>query len=190
MCVLFWGVLKLGRDSPARLQSEKDVERADFTDEWWTLIIDRLGDTAVELGPTVVASPAIVPKAFPDEFYLQLVENGNRLERALRRTAVKPMPTVVVSLADLSQATRVMAIASIVSRSRISGFLLALVGNVEPRRELADPEELKGATRLIATLEAGGQSVTVAFSSSEMVLWKAAGATNCATWRYTERPCG
>jgi hypothetical protein len=59
-----------------------------------------------------------------------------------------------------------------------------LVGNLEPRRELADPEELKGAMRLIATLESGDQHVTVAASSSEMLLWKAAGATNCATGKF------
>ena len=77
-----------------------------------------------------------------------------------------------------------MTIASIVSRSRISECLLVLVNNVEPRRELSDPEELKGAMRLIQTLESGGQPTTVAFSSSDMVLWKGAGATNCATGKF------
>jgi len=38
------------------------------------------------------------------------------------------------------------------------------------RRELADPEELKGAMKLIAALESGGQRVTVASCSSEMIL--------------------
>jgi hypothetical protein len=136
------------------------------------------------LGPSAVASPAIVPKTFPDEFFLHLIENGDRLEYALRGSSVKPMQTVILNLADLSAAARVMAIASIVSRSRIPDCLLVLVGNTEPRGELADPEELKGAMRLIATLESGGQPVTVAFSSSEMVLWKAAGATNCATGKF------
>ena len=162
----------------------KDVETADFNERWWASIVDKVAETALELGPTAVTSPAIVPKTFPDEFFLQLVENGNRLEDALRGAAVKPMQTVIVGVADLSTPARVMAVASIVSRSRISDLLLVLVDNVEPRRELADPEELKGAMRLIATLESGGQHVTVAFSSSEMVLWKAAGATNCATGKF------
>jgi hypothetical protein len=77
-----------------------------------------------------------------------------------------------------------MTIASIVSRSRISECLLVFIGNDEPRRELANPEELKGAMRLISTLESGGQPVTVSFSSSEMILWKEAGATNCATGKF------
>ncbi len=162
----------------------RDVETADFTQEWWAAIVDGVARTALDLRPTAVTSPAIVPKVFSDDFYTQLVVNGNRLEAALRGQAVRPMQTVLVNMADLSVVGRVMAIASIVSRSRASECLLVLVDNMEPRRELADPEELKGAMRLIATLESGGQRVTVAFSSSEMVLWKAASATNCATGKF------
>ena len=92
--------------------------------------------------------------------------------------------TVVVNLPELTIADRVMAIASIVSRSRVEDCVLAFISNVEPRRELADPEEIKGAMRLISTLAKGGQRVTVAFCSSDMVLWKAAGATNCATGKF------
>ena len=162
----------------------KDVETSDFNAEWWAAIVDKLAKVAVDLGPTAVASPAIIPKIFPDDFFLQLVANGARLEKALRGTAVKPIQTVVVSMADLAAPARVMAIASIMSRSPASECLLVLLDNVEPRRELAEPEELKGAMLLISTLESGGQNVTVAFSSSEMVLWKAAGATNCASGKF------
>jgi hypothetical protein len=38
--------------------------------------------------------------------------------------------------------------------------------------------------KLIAALESSGQRVTVASCSSEMILWKAAGATNCATGKF------
>jgi hypothetical protein len=162
----------------------KDVETADFNAEWWAEIVDKLAKAAVDLGPTAVASPAIIPKAFPDDFFIQLVANGGRLERALRGTAVKPIQTIVVSMADLAAPARVMAIASIVSRSPATEYLLVLLDNVEPRREFAEPEELKGAMLLISTLESGGQHVIVAFSSSEMVLWKAAGATNCASGKF------
>lgn len=162
----------------------KDVETADLNDEWWASTVDKVANTAAALRPTAVASPTIVPKTFPDEFYLQLVANGNRLESALRTTGVRPIQTVVVNLVDLSSVRRAMEIASIVSKSRVTDCLLVLVGIVEPRRELADPEEIKGAMRLIATLESGGQRVTVASSSSDMVLWKAAGATNCATGKF------
>jgi len=162
----------------------RDVDTADFDEQWWAAIVENVARAAVTLGTTAVASPAIIPRAFPDEFFLQLIANGNRLETALRGTAIRPMQTVVVNLPELAAPARVMTIASIISRSRISECLLVFLGNVEPRRELADPEELKGGMRLISSLEAGGQHVTVAFSSSEMVLWKEAGATNCASGKF------
>jgi hypothetical protein len=162
----------------------KDVGTADITQAWWAGIIDKLAETALKLGPTAVASPAIVPKTFPDQFYLDLIENGDRLGKALRGTNVSPMQTAIVSLVELTNVKRVMEIASIVSKSRIGQVLLILVSNTEPRRELPDPEELKGAMRLIATLEDGGQRVTVSTCSSDMLLWKAAGATNCATGKF------
>jgi hypothetical protein len=162
----------------------RDVETADMNEAWWASIVENVASTAARLRTTYVASPAIVPKAFPDDYFLSLLENGNRLESVLRGGTVKPMQTIIVSLADLSSVRRVMMVASIFSRSRISECLVVFVGNTEPRRELADPEELKGAMRFIDALERGGQAVTVAFSSSEMLLWKAAGATNCATGKF------
>jgi hypothetical protein len=163
----------------------RDVDTADLSDEgWWAAIVDGVARTAVGLATTAVASPAIVPTTFPDDFFLALVRNGNRLENALRGSAVRPMQTVIVNLPELANSSRAMTIASIISRSHVSECLLVIAGNDEPRRELANPEELKGAMRLISTLESGGQPVTVAFSSSEMILWKEAGATNCATGKF------
>jgi len=162
----------------------KDVETADLNEKWWASIAEKVASTAKKLETGAVASPAIVPKIFPDEFFLQLIATGNRLEAALRGSPVKPIQTIIANMADLASQQRVMTIASIVSRSRISDCLLVFVNSIEPRRELADPEELKGAMRLIQTLESGGQTTTIAFSSSDMVLWKAAGATNCATGKF------
>jgi hypothetical protein len=162
----------------------KDVETADVTPEWSARIVDQLAQTAIQLGPTSVASPAIVPRAFPDEFYLELVQNANRLQSRLVGSPVKAVQTAVVNLPDLASAARVMAIASIISQSHVEDCLLILVGSTDPRRELAEPEELKGAMKLIAALESAGERVTVGSCSSEMVLWKAAGATHCASGKF------
>ena len=59
-----------------------------------------------------------------------------------------------------------------------------LVGTTHPRRELGDTEELKGAMQLISALKSAGLEVTVGFCSSDVVLWKAAGATACATGKF------
>jgi hypothetical protein len=77
-----------------------------------------------------------------------------------------------------------MTIASILSRSKATHVYLVFVSLMEPRREINEVEEIKGAMRLIAALREAGLEVTVGFSSSDMVLWKAAGATNCATGKF------
>lgn len=163
----------------------KDVETADLSSEkWWSELVQAVAKAAVELGPDAVCSPAIVPKAYTDEFFANLVEHGNLLERALAGTKLRPVQTVLVNLSELATANRVMSIASIISRSHVQDCMLVIVGDTEPRRELADPEELKGTMRLISSLETAGQRVTVAAASSDMILWKAAGATNCASGKF------
>ncbi len=163
----------------------KDVDTADPSSEpWWDGLVDQTAKTVLALMPSAVCSPAVVPKTFPNEYYSQSVHIGTRLEAALKGSNIGGIQTVVAYLPDLATAGRALAIASILSRSPLQRFFLVLVDNTEPRRELADPEELKGAMRLIAALEEGGQQVIVGFCSSEMVLWKAAGATVCATGKF------
>ena len=163
----------------------KDVDTADLGSEaWWSRLVDEVARTAAELEPAFVCSPAIARKTFPDEFYVEVVNNGNRLDAVLQGTSVTPMLTVIVNFPDLQSAARAMQISSIVSRCRVQDLLLVIVSETEPRREFAEPEEIKGVMRLIATLETGGQNVTVGFCSSDMILWKAAGATNCATGKF------
>ena len=161
-----------------------DVDTADFSDEWWAPIVDSVAATAVRLGTSAVASPAVVPRSFTDEYFLQLLANGARLATALRGTTVRPIQTMVVNLPEIASVNRAMMVASVFSRSAIEDLMLVVLSPLEPRRELADPEELKGVMRLIATLETGGQRVTVATSGPEMLLWKLAGASNCATGKF------
>jgi hypothetical protein len=163
----------------------KDVDTADLGSEsWWSSLVSGIAKAAAEIGSDAVCSPAIVPKAFTDDFYSLTIEHGNQLQDALKGTKVQAFQTVVVNLPELTDPNRVMTIASIISQSTTKDCVLAFISNVEPRRELADPEELKGGMRLVSALANGGQRVTVAFSSSEMILWKAAGATNCATGKF------
>jgi hypothetical protein len=163
----------------------KDVDTADLNSEkWWSPLVNGVAKAAAEIGADAVCSPAIVPKTFSGDFYSHTIEHGNQLQDALEGTKVQAFQTIVVNLPELTDANRVMTIASIISQSTTKDCVLAFISNVEPRRELADPEELKGGMRLISALAKGGQCVTVAFSSSDVVLWKAAGATNCATGKF------
>src|SRR6185295_8876506 len=77
-----------------------------------------------------------------------------------------------------------MSIASIATQSECDEVYLVMAGDKVPRRELAEVEELKGALRLIAALRDAGMSVFVAFASSDVVLWKSAGAAHCGTGKF------
>ncbi len=162
-----------------------DVDTADLgSDTWWNAVIDRLVDTCEEIGPSAVCSPAIVPKKFDGEYFARLVRNGHRLAIRLKKSKIKPVQTAVTSLADLAIPKQSLAVASILSQTEVQRIYLVLVGTTHPRRELSDTEELKGAMRLISALKSAGLEVTVGFCSSDIVLWKAAGAADCATGKF------
>jgi hypothetical protein len=55
---------------------------------------------------------------------------------------------------------------------------------MNPRRELNDPEELKGGMLLINVLQENDINTLVGYSSSEILLWKESGATSCATGKF------
>jgi hypothetical protein len=163
----------------------KDVDTADLSSaDWWDALTDAVATTAAELKSNAVCSPAMIPKSFPDEYFLQLIRSGRALRQKLKGSDVTPMQTVVASLSDLATPGRAMKIASIISGGEIDECFVVFIGDIDPRRELSDPEELKGGMRLISELEAAGQRVLVGFCSSELLLWKAAGATSCATGKF------
>jgi hypothetical protein len=162
-----------------------DVDTADLSSEdWWHSLTDRLLDAARRIRATSVCSPAVVPRSFDDAYFARLVEVANHCQHRANEQRIDTLQTVVVHLPDLAIADRALLIASIVSRCRCPRCYLIFLDDTEPRRERTGPEELKGAMRLIAALEQADVRVLVGFSSSDMVLWKAAGATHCATGKF------
>jgi hypothetical protein len=85
---------------------------------------------------------------------------------------------------ELAIEGRSEAIASVLSRSKINEAYLVFLSDREPRRELNETEEIKGAMRLVRFLEEVGIKVTVGYVSSDIVLWKFAGASACATGKF------
>jgi len=162
-----------------------DVDTADVASmSWWYQVIDRVVETCAHIGPRAVCSPAMLPNAFTDQCFSHLVDIGNRLSRCLEGTGILPIQTVVAHLPDLAAPDRALQVASIVTRTAAERVYLILVSPTEPRREFDDPEPLKGGMRLIRTLEDANLPVIVAFSSSDVLLWKFAGASACATGKY------
>lgn len=163
----------------------EDVDTADLaSDTWWGSLLDSLVETCLAIRPAAVCSPAILPNTYPDEYFARMVTIGDQLCTLLAGSDILPMQTAVVGMPELTGPGRPMIVASILSRARTSHVYLVFVSQMEPRRELGEVEAIKGAMQLIAALRAAGMEVTVGFSSSDLLLWKAAGASHCATGKF------
>jgi len=162
-----------------------DIDTADLSsDAWWSDLVDKIVSCCAPLGVHAICSPLVIPRLYDDAYLERAIDAGDRLKHAVAGQAIAPIQTAVFGLSDLANPARVLSAASIISRTAAERVYLVFVGTTEPRRELADPEELKGAMRLIHELEESGLRTLVGFCSSEMMLWKHAGATDCATGKF------
>lgn len=162
-----------------------DVDTQDLSStEWWRATVDRIVASCDVVKPTAVCSPAVVPRAYTDEYFARLVEVGALLCERAAATKLRPIQTAIIGLDDIATPGRAQTIASILTATKCRQIYLIFLGIVEPRRELVHPETLKGAMRLIAALRQANMSVLVGFCSSDVMLWKAAGADAVATGKF------
>lgn len=163
----------------------QEVDTSDISSEaWWQEVTERMAEACIRINPHSACSPAFTPVIYQNDYYAMMVRICDFFGEVLRGTKIRPIQTVMAGLADLSVPSRALEIASIISRTKADLIYLVLVGSTEPRRELANTEEIKGAMRLISAFEQNDLRVIVGFSSSDFVLWKAAGASICATGKY------
>lgn len=148
----------------------------------WATVIDGLSNFCKELGVNAVASPVILPRRWSDEYYDTCVETAQLLSQSLNK-GCNCLATCLVSLSELYDSGRAKNIASILTRHDFDGFYLVIDAEIEPRREISDTEGLVALMSLIKLLEEYAP-VTVAYSSSDMLLFKSAGATNCGTSKF------
>lgn len=162
----------------------KDVDTADLSSrEWWISRVEELAAVVERLQPASVCSPSIAPRTFGPGYYSLTLEVAEELRRLVPRD-IEVLPTIIVNLRDLASRDRLMETASIVAKSSASRLYLILWADVDPRREVSEWEDIAGGMRLIRLLEGADYRLLVGFSSSDMLLWKAAGATDCATGKY------
>jgi len=163
----------------------KDVDTADPTSvPWWNNLTRKLSEVCLSLKANAVCSPVVIPKIFEDAYYERTVRVASDLVRQLKGRDVRVLQTVLVSLSELSSETRALQVASIVSATAADRIYLVFVGTEQPRRELRAGEELLGAMQLVNALERNGMPVVVGFCSSDVIMWKAAGATACASGKF------
>lgn len=162
-----------------------DVDTADLSsDQWWGQTVRKLVDTCTPMRPNAICSPCALPRTYSDEYFMSLVKVCSTLADSLSGTDIQAIQTAVVGTGDLASRERVLTIASILSQTTSDRIYLVLVSNLEPRRELSDVEEIKGVMRLISELQASGLRILVGFCSSDVVLWKHAGASDCASGKF------
>lgn len=152
------------------------------TPEGWASVIDALAAFSEELKVDAVASPVCMPRRWSDDFYSTCVETSRLLSERLSGR-INILTTCLISLSDLENETRARQIGSILTRHETDGFYVVLDSEDEPRRELADADGLATMLKLIYLLKSHAP-VTVAYSSSDMILFKAAGATHCGTSKF------
>jgi len=150
--------------------------------EFWAKVTKLVVKAGTDLRARQIASPADVAKIYDNGYFERLVHVGNAMA-AQTRGRFEAMQTVIVPLRDLAEPKRAMKIASIVSATKCPSVYVVLETDQKPRSELDDSAQLLGVMQLIHAL---GQHfrIMVAYSSSDVLLWKTAGAAACATGKY------
>jgi len=162
-----------------------DIDTADQSSAaWWGNVTQAVIDVASDFSPNAICSPAPHPRIFDNSYYELLVQTANELHTRLAGTSTRPILTALVGMDDVGRTDRHLHIGSILSRFAGNEIYLVLTDNSRPRQERRDSAHLEGACRLIQVLSRSGFSVIVGFSSSEMLLWKTAGATHVASGKY------
>ncbi len=162
-----------------------DLDSADISSEtWWSDVVGKVSEFAKKLSVNAVTSPVVLPKTWTDEYFANCADVSRGLSKEVASSDVRVMTTAMVNIAQLTQKDFPLRIASILSESEPQGYYLVIVTDVDPRRELSDATELLGVMNLIRELEGTGRPVLVSHCSSDMLLFKAAGASNCATGKF------
>ncbi len=162
-----------------------DLETADLSSSaWWGGVCNNLVDYCGDIGIDAVTSPVLIPNRFTDEYYSHTLEVGDSLQRKLSSSGVRVIQSVIIDLNYLTKKEDVLRIASVLTNSNSDEYYIIFSIDLAPRNELCDSTQILGALRLIATLKSAGKKVLIAFCSSDMVMFKAAGADGCGTGKF------
>ena len=163
----------------------RDLDTAELSsDGWWRPLIKKLVAEACELKVDAVCSPAVLPKKTSPEYYAMCADIYAMLAAELNGKAVRPVMTVCVTLKELAEPNDALRIASIITTRVPKACYIVIEANVAPRREMADATNLFSLMVLISALEKNGCRTLVSHCSSDMILMKAAGASDCASGKF------
>ena len=163
-----------------------DIDTADMSSlVWWSKIISKLSSFATKLGVDGVASPVVSPRSWNNEYFSICANVSGRLAKTLEKQGIRVLTTAMVDINRLASEDSVYEIASILSSADgVSGYYVVLFSEVDPRREFSDDEVLAGVMMLIRELQDTGLPVLMSHCSSDMLLFKAAGASHCSSGKF------
>ncbi|MFZ2652236.1 MAG: hypothetical protein WA210_19235 [Burkholderiaceae bacterium] len=162
-----------------------EFETANHHDEaWWVARGEHVASVAAELEVDAICSPAMYPRKFDDDYYRFVVDVGDETYRRASRLGVETLLTAIVPLQELANPRRALDIASILTETDCERVYLTIVSDdVQQRAPMIDASGLATAIHMIRLLSAS-QRVHVAFCAHDVVLWKAAGATDVSTGKW------
>lgn len=157
-------------------QSDQDIN-------WWGRVISQIFQNVNSLNIPTFCTPNAVPRIYSPEYYRQNNEIA-KIALDLIGEQDRLLHSTLLPLNNLADEEFVGRITSIITQSELKKIYLIFINNNNPRRELKETEELKGALQTINLLKENGYEVLVGFCSSNLILWKIAGATDCATGKF------
>ncbi len=97
---------------------------------------------------------------------------------------VRPIQSVIIDFDKLETEDEVYRIASIISGSICKDIYVIFSSQKVPREEYRDSSQIVNALKLIHLLESAEKKTIVAFCSSDLLIFKAAGASSCASGKF------
>lgn len=170
---------------PSHPYFPQDIETTDLSSVgWWQNLSEEVANYSITLSANAVCSPIVIPSRWTPDYYSRCAESYTTLAQALKGSSVQPIMTLCVHLRELGDSNDALRIASIATSCNPAGCYLVIESELEPRREINEAESMASIMVLIAALEHAGCRVLVSHTSSDMLLFKAAGASHCSTGNH------
>lgn len=151
---------------------------------WWGGVAKNLADYAINLKVDAVTSPVFLPKTWVEDYYTVCAETSRILSDKLQGTGIRSLFTLMIDLNEIGKKDEALKISSIVSEANPDGYYIVISSDIPPRRELTGEYELAGLMQLIKLLESTDKPVLVSHCSSDLLMFKAAGASHCGTGKF------
>lgn len=162
-----------------------DFDTADHSSyPWWDEMNINLIKTCERLKNSHICSPCNLPARFTLEYYGFFTEIGNMLAKRCSNIGIECLQTTIIDYKSIKEEGEVERIASILSQTDCDKIYLIIESPIEPRREYKDADSIARIMQLIRLLSDVGKTVFVPFCSTDILLWKYAGATMFATGKF------